>query len=143
MVELGEQSWLQYLFLCFCRYPDGQSRLVPAVCYLNLFLSGHESSGSSFWLAVGLPEQHGELHGVYVGHLPVQKHGLDHGHGGSHWLCVRHAADIALHTHLSLPQGEGGKEQGFFFVFFMQCSIILGHDIDSLFSSGLHAKKEN
>lgn len=110
------------------------------MCYLNLFLSGHESSGSPFWLAVGLPEQHGELHGVHVGHLPVQKHGLDHSHGGSHRLCVRHAADVALHTHLSLPQGEGGKEQIFVL---MQCSVILLHDVDSFSSSGLHAKKEN
>lgn len=110
------------------------------MCYLNLFLSGHESSGSPFWLPVGLSEQHGELHGVYVGHLPVQKHALDHSHGGSHWLCLRHAADIALHTNLSLPQGERGKER--FFFFFVCCSAILGHHIDSFFSSGLHAKKE-
>lgn len=93
------------------RYPDGQSRLVPAVCYLNLFLPGHESSGPPFWLAVGLREQHGELHGVHVGHLPVEKHGLDHNHGSSHRLCLCHAADFAVHTHLSLPQRERGKNQ--------------------------------
>lgn len=92
----------------FFRYPYGQSGPVPAVCYLNILLPGHESFGLPFWLTVGLPEQHGELHSFCFGHLPVKKCGVGHCNGRSHWLCIRHTADSALHAHLPLPQGERG-----------------------------------
>lgn len=96
-------------YIFFPRYPYGQSGPVPAVCYLNILLPGDESFGSPLWLTVGLHEQHGELHSLCFGHLPVKKRGLGHCNGGSHWLCVRHTADSTLHTHLPLPQGERGK----------------------------------
>lgn len=92
-----------------CRYPYGQYGPVPAVCYLNLLLPGHESSDSPVWFTVGLPEQHGDLHGLCYGHLPVKKCGLGHYNGSPHWLCVCHTADSSLHTHLPLPQGERGR----------------------------------
>lgn len=91
------------------RNPYGQHGPVPAVCYLNLFLSGYESFGSAFGIPVGLPEQHGELHSLRFGHLPVQKRRLGHCNGSSHWLCIRDTADPPLHTHLPLPQGDRGK----------------------------------
>lgn len=118
---------LDFLCMIFCnnhsslRYPYGQPWPVSPVCYLNFLLSDHESSGSPFRVTAGLPEQHGELHGLGIGHLPVQKCRLGHSDGSAHWLRLCNSADPALHAHLPLPQGKRGKRthNGLLFVEFI------------------------
>lgn len=117
------KSFLSSSFRC----PYGQYGPILAMCDLNLLLPGHESSGSPFWLPVGLHQQHGELHGLCSGHLPVQKCGPGHYHGVPHWLCVCHTADSALHTHLYVPQGERGKQRRDASSTMMACGLN-GHD---------------